>query len=188
MNKQSTKINKEPKTNKNNLEKSKTISNLEEPKINNNILNKQSTKKNKEPKISNHKKSNFVKTTEFFIPKKAILNPQTIDDKSFQDSITLSLNHKRIGKNFCRPKNIRKYSDTFNWGNINCPPTQEDYKQSDIDKEDVNLNILSIKGDVEEIDYIYRSQFKFDRGYEVNLSLLENKHYACVKNLKSLLS
>ena len=111
MNEQSETINKE----------SKTINNLEKPKI------------------SNNKKSNFVKTPEFLTPKKATLNPQTIDDKSFQDSITLSLNHKRIEKNFCRPKNVRKYSETFNLENINFLPTEEDYKQFEIDNGDVNF-------------------------------------------------
>ena len=187
----------EPKINSNILnEQSKTINNLEEPKINDNILNEQSKTINKEsktinnfekPKISNNKKSNFVKTPEFLILKKVLLNPLTTDNNSFQDSIILSLHHKRIGKNNCRPNKIRKYSDTLNWENINFPPTYEDYGQFEIDNEDVNLNILSIKGDEKEIDYTYKSQFKFDRDYEVDLLLLENKHYTCVKDLAPLL-
>ena len=129
-------------------EQLKTINNFEELKINNNILNGRSKTINKEsktinnlekPKISKNKKSNFVKTPEF-------LKPHTIDDKSFQDSITLSLNHRRIGKKFCRPKNIRKHSDTFNWKNINFPPTYKDYEQFEIDNKNVRLNILKIYG------------------------------------------
>ena len=164
----------------------KTINNLEEPKINNNeqsTINKESKTINnlEEPKISNNKKLNFVKTPEFLISMKAILNPHTVDDKSFQDFITLFLYHKRIGKNFCRPENIRKY-DIFNWGNINFPPKYEDYEQFEIDNKDVRLSILKIYGkEKKQYDRGY------DRDYEVNLLLLENKHYTYVKNLAPLL-
>ena len=74
----------------------KTMNNSEQPKINNNISNEQSkTIKNlEEPKINNH-----VKTPEFLISKRVIRNPLTIkDNKSFLDSVTLSLHHKTIRK------------------------------------------------------------------------------------------
>ena len=157
--------------------------NLEEPKIN--ILNEQSRAINnlEESKINNH-----VKTLEFLISKKIILNPLTTNDnKSFLDSVRLSLHYKTIGKNNTRPNKIRKYSDTFNWKNINFPPAEKDYKQFEIDNKEVNLNILAIKGDEKEIDHIYKSQFEPDRKYKVNLLLLENKHYTCIKDLDSLL-
>ena len=115
------------------------------------------------------------------ISKKFLLNPLTTNNESFKDSITLSLYHKAIGKNNTRPKKIRKYSDTINWKNINFPPMGEDRKQFEINNENVNLNILVIKGDEKEIDYIYKSQFKPDGKDKANLLLLENKHYTCVK-------
>ena len=94
------------------IKKSITINDLEEEKI----LNK----------------GDDVKTPEILISKKLIINPLTKDNKSFLDSIKLSLHHKTIGKNNTRPTKIRKYSDTFNWENINFPPTGEDYKQLEI--------------------------------------------------------
>ena len=39
------------------------------------------------------------------------------------DAVTLSLYCKTIGKNNTSSKNIRRYSDTINWENINFPPT-----------------------------------------------------------------
>ena len=194
------KINKEPETNKN-LEK--TINNLEEPKINNNILNEPTiiNDNSEQPKINilneqsrtinnleEPKINNYVKTPEFLISKKIIINPLTTKDtKSFLDSVTLSLHHKTKGKNNTRPNKIRKYNDTFNWKNINFLPTEKDYKQFEIDNKEVNLNILAIKGDEKEIDYIYKSQFEPNRKYKLNLLLLEKKHYTCVKDLDSLL-
>ena len=131
--------------------------------------------------------SDSVKTPEFLVSKRLIINPLTKDNKSFPDSVTPSLHHKTIGKNNTRPNKIRKYRDTFNWENINFPPTEKDYKQFEIDNKEFNLNILEIKDGEEEIDYIYKSQFELDRKYKVNLLLLENKHYTCIKSLDSLL-
>ena len=110
----------------------------------------------------------------------------TKDNKSFLDSVSLSVHHKQIGKNNTRQNKIRKYSDTFNWKNVNFPPTNEDYKQFEKDNEDINLNILEIK-DNEEIDHVYESKLD-DRKNKVNLLLLEKKHYVFVKNLFSILN
>ena len=54
-----------------------------------------------------------------------------------------------MGKIFARPSNIEPYSDSFNWGNINFQPTEEDYKQFEIDNETTSLNILALKGNNE---------------------------------------
>ena len=78
----------------------------------------------------------------------------TKDKNSFLDSVTLSLHHKTIGKNNTRSNNIRKYSDTVNWQNIKFPTTEKDYKQFEIDNEDISLNILAINDDEKGIDYI----------------------------------
>ena len=50
-------------------------------------------------KIINNKESDYIKTPEFLVQKKLIINPLTKDNKSFLDSVTLSLHHKTIGKN-----------------------------------------------------------------------------------------
>ena len=191
------------------------INNLEEPKINNisveqmkklkqlgeRFVNFEKQKKSKykknnkkslsindseEEEIMNDKKSDYVKTPEFLVKRKLIINPLTKDNKSFLDSVTLSVHHKVIGKNNTRQNKIRKYSDTFNWKNINFPPTNEDYEQFEKDTEDIKLNILEIKHN-EEIDYVYESKLD-DRKNKVNLLLLEKKHYIFVKNLFSILN
>ena len=43
------------------------------------------------------------------------------------DAVILALYSKAIGKNNTRPNNIRKYSDTINWNDINFPSTDQDY-------------------------------------------------------------
>ena len=73
--------------------------------------------------------SDYAKTPKCLINKKIRINPQTKDNISFMDAITLSLYFKTIGKNNTRSSKIRKYSGTINWKNINFPLTGQDYKQ-----------------------------------------------------------
>ena len=94
---------------------------------------------------------------------------------------------KKIGKNYNRVPNIKPYVNNFNWENINFPPTQQDYQNFEINNTLIALNILTINNE-EEINYLHESQFNNNREKQVNLLLLESKHYASVKNLKSLLS
>ena len=95
------------------------MSNLEEPKINDNNLEKTMNNLEEPKKVSNNKNFGHVKTLEFLISKTVIINPLTTDKKYFLDSVTFSLHHETIGKNNTRPNNIRKYSDTLDWKNIN---------------------------------------------------------------------
>ena len=70
------------------------------------------------------------------------------------DAAILSLFSQTIGK--IRPKNIRKYSDTINWENVNFPPTGQDFKQLEVNNEDIRLNVLQMN-DKEKFEYIYKS-------------------------------
>ena len=90
-----------------NEQSTKSNNSLEKPKINNNKINNEKSKINNEESI-------FVKTPKLLRPKNALLNPLSTDNKSYQPSITLSLYHKRMGKNFARPSSIEPYIDNFN--------------------------------------------------------------------------
>ena len=116
--------------------------------------------------------------------KKAILNQKSNDNKSFQYSITLSLYYKEIGNNFDRITKIKLYINNFNWNNINFPPIKQDYETFEINNPEIGLNIYQLNN--EEISQLYESNY--DRTKQVNLLSLENKHYVCIKNLKSLLN
>ena len=72
-----------------------------------------------EPTINN---STFIETPEWLKLKRSVLNPHNRDNKYFQYSVTLSLYHEQIGKNFCRIPAINPFIDNFNWENINFPP------------------------------------------------------------------
>ena len=155
---------------------SKEIINNEESTINNNL--KESPKK---------QPNTFFKTPECIRFKRAVLNPKTNDNKSFQYSAIFSLYHEQVGKIFGRPSNIKPFINNINWANINSPPTDQEYQNFEINNSLTALNILQMN-DKEELSYLYKSKFNDSIKNKVNLSLLETKHYVCVKNLKSLLS
>ena len=129
----------------------------------------------------------YVKTPEYLNKKGIVINPQTKDNKrSFMDAITLSLFRKSIGQNNTRRINITKYSDTINWEDINFPPTDEDYKQFEKNNKHMKLNVLELNNN-QIYDYVYRSKHD-KRTNEVNLLLLEKKHYVYIKNLVGILT
>ena len=110
-----------------------------------------------------------------------MLNPKSNDTRIFQYSFTLSLYYKEIGNNLYRITKIKPYVNNFNGNNINFPPTKEDSQTFEINNENISLNIYQFNN--ENISQIYKSNY--DKK-EVNLLLLKNKHYVCIKNLKSL--
>ena len=141
-------------------------------------------KKNLKPKINNNKKqklssnedlheenSDFVKTPEFISKKTFVINPLTNDNKSFMEAVILALYSTTIGRNNTRPNNIRKYSDTIIWDDINFPPTSENYVMLEKNNS-FNLNVFEIDNE-KRLRYIYYSTL--DRKNIVNLILLEKK-------------
>ena len=147
-------------------------------------LNKNTTNNNNEKTINNNNDNTFVETPMCIKSKKAVLIPKSNDNKSFQYSITLSLYYKEIGNNFNRMTKIKPYINNFNWNNINFPPMKQDYENFEIDNDKIALIIYQL--DNEKISQLYESNH--NRPKEINLLLLENKHYVCIKNLKSLLN
>ena len=140
----------------------------------NDILNEKTTEND----------NTYVETPKFIRFKKAVLNPRSNDNKSFQYSITLSSYYKEISNNFNRTANIEPYINNFNWNNINFPPIKQDNENFEISNENCSLNIYEL--DNGKICQLYKSNH--NRQEEINLLLLKNKHCVSIKNLKSLLN
>ena len=99
-----------------NLDSSDNENNLEKQPINNeNNLKEQPINDN-----------TYVEIPEWVRNKHCTINPKSNDNKSFQYSIILSLYHKEIGKNPQRIATIKPFINSFNWNNINFPPTEQD--------------------------------------------------------------
>ena len=58
--------------------------------------------------------------------KKAAINPKNNDDKCFQYSITVVLNHKNIVKDPQRISKISPFNDQYNWKEIIFPLYKND--------------------------------------------------------------
>ena len=56
----------------------------------------------------------FVETPKWLVLKKGVLNSQNNDNKCFQYSVTLSLYHEQVGKNYCRVSKIKPFINNFN--------------------------------------------------------------------------
>ena len=84
----------------------------------------------------------FVKTPEWLTLNKCVLNPENKDNKCFQYSVTLSLYHEQIGKNYYRVPKIKPFINNLNWENITFPLQEQDYKTFEMNNKSVALNIL----------------------------------------------
>ena len=65
-------------------------------------------------KTSLKKGKSFVKSSEWLINKRATINPKNKDDKCFQYSITVELNHQKIESHPERISNIEPFIDQYN--------------------------------------------------------------------------
>ena len=74
--------------------------------------------------------------------KKAAINPKNNDDKCFQYSITLTLNHKNIVKDPQRISKINPFNDQYNWKEISFPSYKNDWIKFESNNKTRALNIL----------------------------------------------
>ena len=69
----------------------------------------------------------YIKSPEWIANKKATINPKnTKDNKFFQYSPTVALNHREVGKNPQRISNIKPHIDKYNWKDISFPTGIDD--------------------------------------------------------------
>ena len=72
-------------------------------------------------KISLKRGKSYIKSPEWLINKRATTTPKTKDNKCFQYSVTVALNHQNIENHLERISNIEPFIDQYNWKDINFP-------------------------------------------------------------------
>ena len=78
--------------------------------------------------------------------KKVIINPiDKKDHKSFQNAITLTLNHKEIKKDLQRITKIKPFINKYNWEGKNFPFKKDDWKKFEKNNAIIALNVLYAK-------------------------------------------
>ena len=69
-------------------------------------------------KIGLKKGKSYIKSPEWVLNKRATINPKNKDNKCFQYSITVALNHQNIENHPERISNIKPFINQYNWEGI----------------------------------------------------------------------
>ena len=63
----------------------------------------------------------YIKSPEWVLNKRATIIPKNTDNKCFQYSVTVALNHQNIENHPERISNIKSFIDQYNWESIEFP-------------------------------------------------------------------
>ena len=80
-------------------------------------------------KTSLKRGKSYIKSPEWILNKRATINPKNKDNKCFQYSITVALNHQNIESHPERISNIKPFVDQYNWKGIDFPAEIKDWKK-----------------------------------------------------------
>ena len=95
-------------------------------------------------KISLKRGKSYIKSPEWVLNKRATINPKNKDNKCFQYSITVALNHQNIENNPERISNIKPFINQYIWEGIDFPARIKDWKKFERNNKKIALNILYI--------------------------------------------
>ena len=82
-------------------------------------------------KISLKRGKSYIKSPEWVLNRRATINPKNKDNKCFQYSITVALNHQNIENHPERISNIKTFINQYNWDGIDFPAGIKDWKKSE---------------------------------------------------------
>ena len=87
----------------------------------------------------------YTKAPEWVINKRVTINPINKDNKCFQYSITVALNHQNIENHPERISNIKPFIDQYNWEGIEFPAGIKDWKNFERNNKTIDLNLLFVQ-------------------------------------------
>ena len=130
----------------------------------------------------------YVKSSEWLINKRATINPKNKDNKCFQYSITVALNHQNIENHPERISNIKPFIDKYNWKGIDFPAGIKDWKKFERNNKTIALNILYIPPNTKTINLAYKSKYNRKRENQVVLLMITNGekwHYIALRSVRT---
>ena len=95
-------------------------------------------------KISLKRGKSYIKSPEWVLNKSATINTKNKDNKCFQYSMTVALNHQNIENHPERISKIKPFIDQYNWDGIDFPAGVKDWKNFERNNKIIALNILNI--------------------------------------------
>ena len=130
----------------------------------------------------------YVKSSEWLINKRATINPKNKDNKCFQDSIVVALNHQNIESHPERISNIKPFIDQYNWEGIEFLAGIKDWKKFEQNNNTIALNILFIPHNEKTINLANESKYSRKRKTQVLLLMITNVeqwHYIDLKCVRT---
>ena len=136
----------------------------------------------------------YIKSSEWVLNKRATINPKNKDDKCFQYSINVELNHQNIESHPERISNTKPSIDENNWEDIDFPAGIKDWKKFERNNKTIALNILFVPHNENTIDLAYKSKYNRKRENQVVLLMIadgeqsdevDKWHYIALKRLLS---
>ena len=139
-------------------------------------------------KTSLKRGKSYMKSPEWVINKRATINPKNKDNKCFQDSIVVALNHQNIESHPERISNIKPFIDQYNWEGIEFLAGIKDWKKFEQNNNTIALNILFIPHNEKTINLANESKYSRKRKTQVLLLMITNGeqwHYIALKCVRT---
>ena len=131
-------------------------------------------------KTSLKRGKSYIKSPEWILNKRATINPKNKDNKCFQYSITVALNHQNIENHPERISNIKPFINQYNWEGIDFPAGIKDWKKFERNNKTIALNILFIPPlplpppNTKTINLAYKSKYNRKCKNQVVLLMVTN--------------
>ena len=138
-------------------------------------------------KISLRRGRLYIKSPEWVLNKRATINPKNKDNKCFQYSITVVLNHQNTQNHPERISNIKPFIDKYNWEGIDFP-AGKDWKRFEQNNKTITLNILFIPHNEKTINLGCKSKYNRKRENQVVLYMItkgEKWHYTALGSVRT---
>ena len=139
-------------------------------------------------KASLKRGKSYIKAPKWVINKRATINPKNKDNKCFQYSITVALNHQNIESHPERISNIKPFIDQYNWKGIEFPAGIRDWKKFEFEQNNktIALNILFVPHNEKTINIAWKSKYNRKGKNQVTLLMIANGeqwHYTALKSV-----
>ena len=124
----------------------------------------------------------------------ATKNPKNEDNKCFQYSITVALNHESIENHPEKISNSKRFINQYNWEDIDFPAGIKDQKKFERNNKTIALNIWFISYNTKKINLPYKSKYNCKREDQIVLLMItsieqsneaDKWHYIVFKSVRT---
>ena len=126
-------------------------------------------------KTSLKRAKSYIKSPEWVVNKRATINPKSLtDNKFFQYSTTVALNHQNIENHPERISNIGIFTDLYNWEGREFPAGIIDWKRFERNNKTIALDIFLIPHNEKTINLACKSKYNRKRENKILLLMITN--------------